>query len=93
MSSSMTVMFKTQVCGLRRALGESCGDRSYIVTVPGRGNNFVAPVSVAGGAAPEGAGPKQGSIFEDILDNMTQRRDFGNVLSLPALMRVLEPCA
>ena len=39
---------KTQVSGLRRALGEARAGRCYIVTVPGRGYNFVAPVSSCG---------------------------------------------
>jgi predicted ATPase/DNA-binding winged helix-turn-helix (wHTH) protein len=35
---------KIQVSALRRALGDGQGDHRYIVTVPGRGYNFVAPV-------------------------------------------------
>jgi predicted ATPase/DNA-binding winged helix-turn-helix (wHTH) protein len=35
---------KIQVSALRRALGDGQGGRRYIVTVPGRGYNFVAPV-------------------------------------------------
>jgi len=34
---------------LRRALGEKPGDNSYIVTLPGRGYQFVSPVTVIGG--------------------------------------------
>src|SRR4051794_7955688 len=37
---------KTQVSALRRALGDGQGGRRYVVTVPGRGYNFVAPVSL-----------------------------------------------
>jgi DNA-binding winged helix-turn-helix (wHTH) protein len=37
---------KTQVCTLRRALGDGQGGRRYVVTVTGRGYNFVAPVSL-----------------------------------------------
>src|SRR3954454_22800032 len=37
---------KVQVSALRRALGDGRGGRRYIVTVPGRGYNFVAPVSL-----------------------------------------------
>src|SRR5271156_4443346 len=33
---------------LRRALEEKPGDNSYIVTLPGRGYQFVSPVQVAG---------------------------------------------
>src|SRR5712692_10530153 len=35
---------KFQVSGLRRALGDGQGGHRYVVTVPGRGYNFVAPV-------------------------------------------------
>src|SRR6202158_650899 len=35
---------KIQVSALRRALGDGQGGRRYVVTVPGRGYNFVAPV-------------------------------------------------
>src|SRR5437899_6219468 len=37
---------KFQVSGLRRALGDGQGGHRYIVTLPGRGYNFVAPVSL-----------------------------------------------
>src|ERR1700721_2702330 len=37
---------KIQVSALRRALGDGQGDHRYVVTVPGRGYNFVAPVSL-----------------------------------------------
>src|SRR5579862_1622828 len=35
---------KIQVSALRRALGDGQGGNRYVVTVPGRGYNFVAPV-------------------------------------------------
>jgi DNA-binding winged helix-turn-helix (wHTH) protein len=35
-----------QVSALRRALGDGQGGHRYVVTVPGRGYNFVAPVSL-----------------------------------------------
>ena len=38
---------KLQVSALRRALGDGQGGARYIVTVPGRGYEFVAPVSQA----------------------------------------------
>jgi DNA-binding winged helix-turn-helix (wHTH) protein len=84
---------KNQVSLLRRASGGSIGGRCYIVTVHGRGYNFVAPVSPAGWPAPEMPGSKQASIFEDILDNMIQRHASDSVLPLPALIGVLAPCA
>ena len=37
---------KLQVSALRRALGDGQGGHRYVVTVPGRGYNFVAPVSL-----------------------------------------------
>src|SRR3989442_13089040 len=37
---------KIQVSALRRALADGQGGHRLIATVPGRGNNFVAPVSV-----------------------------------------------
>src|SRR6202162_3226581 len=37
---------KIQVSALRRALGDGQGGHRYVVTVPGRGYNFVAPVSL-----------------------------------------------
>ena len=48
---------KTQVSGLRRALGEARAGRRYIVTVPGRGYNFVAPVSSSEGPMLDGPDP------------------------------------
>jgi DNA-binding winged helix-turn-helix (wHTH) protein len=36
---------KIQVAALRRALGDGQGGRRYIATIPGRGYNFVSPVS------------------------------------------------
>ena len=35
---------KIQVSALRRALGDGQGGNRYVVTIPGRGYNFVAPV-------------------------------------------------
>jgi predicted ATPase/DNA-binding winged helix-turn-helix (wHTH) protein len=37
---------KIQISALRRALGDGQGDNRYVITVPGRGYNFVAPVRV-----------------------------------------------
>jgi DNA-binding winged helix-turn-helix (wHTH) protein len=48
---------KTQVSALRRILGGARAGRCYIVTVPGRGYNFVAPVSFAENLVLEGANP------------------------------------
>src|SRR3954454_5168122 len=35
---------KIQVSALRRALGDGQGNNRYVITIPGRGYNFVAPV-------------------------------------------------
>jgi len=35
---------KIQVSALRRALGDGQGGHRYVVTVPGRGYNFVTPI-------------------------------------------------
>src|SRR6266853_1316842 len=35
---------KIQISALRRALGDGQGGNRYVITVPGRGYNFVAPV-------------------------------------------------
>jgi DNA-binding winged helix-turn-helix (wHTH) protein len=45
---------KIQVSALRRAIGDGQGGHRYVVTVPGRGYNFVAPVSQE---EPPGASP------------------------------------
>jgi DNA-binding winged helix-turn-helix (wHTH) protein len=37
---------KIQVSALRRALGDGQGGHRYVLTVPGRGYNFVAPITV-----------------------------------------------
>ena len=50
---------KTQVSGLRRALGEAGAGRCYIVTIPGRGYNFVAPVNSSEGPLLDGPDPRQ----------------------------------
>ena len=47
---------KVQVAGLRRALGDSRGSDRYLVTVPGHGYRFVAPVTLIDESAPGPAG-------------------------------------
>src|SRR5689334_19847277 len=37
---------KIQVSALRRALGDGQGGQRYVITVPGRGYNFVGPISL-----------------------------------------------
>ena len=43
---------KVQVAGLRRALGDSRGSDRYLVTVPGHGYCFVAPVTLIDESVP-----------------------------------------
>ena len=82
---------KSQVSALRRALGESHTGRCYIVTIPGRGYNFVAPVSLAEGPVLDR--PDSGQACDhDYPYVEAERHEAGNVLSLPELIRVLEPC-
>ena len=38
---------KVQVAGLRRALGDRRGSNQYVVTIPGQGYRFVAPVTLS----------------------------------------------
>ena len=84
---------KTQISALRRVLGEArAGDRRYIVTVSGRGYNFVAPVSIAEGTVLDGPDPRQ-AREHDHLYGEAQRHEVAGLLSLPALTRVPEPCS
>jgi eukaryotic-like serine/threonine-protein kinase len=45
------------ILALRKALGESAGERRFILTVPGRGYKFVAPVRVLPRSAARAAAP------------------------------------
>jgi DNA-binding winged helix-turn-helix (wHTH) protein len=83
---------KTQVSALRRALGEARTGRCYIVTIPGRGYSFVAPVSIAEGPVLVGSNPRQ-AREHDHRCGEAQRQEAGYVLSLPGQNRVLEPCS
>jgi len=57
---------KTQVSGLRRALGDACSGRCHIVTIKGRGYSFVAPVSCAEGPALHGPERRQAGRHNDL---------------------------
>jgi DNA-binding winged helix-turn-helix (wHTH) protein len=74
---------KTQVSGLRRALGEDRTGRRYIVAVSGRGYHFVAPVSLVTGTIPD-ASPLMQDYSHDRRDGSTQRYDVPYV-SLPLM--------
>ena len=52
------------ISALRRALDEKPGDNSYIVTLPGRGYQFVSPVKVLG---------SQGLSPNPVLENAPRR--------------------
>src|SRR6266446_9742837 len=59
---------KIQVSALRRALGDGQGGHRYVLTVPGRGYNFVAPVGpekplLASPVAPAVRAPKHNLPF------------------------------
>jgi len=83
---------KTQMSTLRRALGEDGAARRYIITIPGRGYNFVVPVSCSVGPLPDGPN-RRPSCAPEHLYREELRHDVGHILSLPELMRALEPCA
>src|SRR6266478_5585270 len=54
---------KIQVSALRRALGDGQGGNRYVLTVPGRGYNFVAPVrreEISGAARRPAPGAERG---------------------------------
>jgi len=80
---------KVQVSMLRRALGEGRPGRRYIVAIPGRGYNFVAPVSLAEDPPPEPPEPisyRQHHLYDEV------RKDaVGSARSLPRLMRAAGP--
>ena len=82
---------KTQVSGVRRALGESRAGKCYIVAIPGRGYSFVAPVIYEGGSVSVGPDRKQASRC-GVIHGVVQQHGAGNFLSLPELNRALEPC-
>ena len=83
---------KTQVCALRRSLDEAGAGEGYIVTIPGRGYNFVAPVIFAEGSPPD----RPDRWRPDALDHpygAAQPHGTPPSMSLPELIHALEPCA
>ena len=48
------------ILAIRKALGESAGSNRFIMTVPGRGYRFVAPVILQRRESPEAAAPEPG---------------------------------
>ena len=82
---------KTQVCGLRRSLDEAGAGGGYIVTIPGRGYNFVARVNFAEGTLPDKPDPWRADA-PDHSYGEAQPHGTAPMMSLPELFRVLEPC-
>lgn len=76
---------KVQVSMLRRALGEGRPGRRYIVAIPGRGYNFVAPVSLAQDPPPER--PEPISYRHHHQYDEVRKDKGGSVRSLPRPMR------
>ena len=82
------------ISALRRALEEKPGDNSYIVTVPGRGYQFVAPVqtvasesgTILPGLVPGSVGAAGGLLFEKqtIQTSVITTNEENEQLSLPA---------
>ena len=62
---------KIQVSALRRALGDGQGGRRFVATIPGRGYNFVAPISVV--EPPQAATPAATRMQERTICLMRQR--------------------
>ena len=70
---------KTHVSALRRALGDD--GTKYIVTVPGRGYSFIAPVFTSD----LGASPRQGTPTVEGITAPDVRRDAGNSIKIGIL--------
>jgi DNA-binding winged helix-turn-helix (wHTH) protein len=79
---------KTQIHALRRALGGTSDGGCYIVTVHGRGYNFVAPVSVVAGPALDGPDPRQARGHDHLCGDAQQLKALP-MLALAELTRVL----
>lgn len=79
------------IAAVRRALGETPGDHRFIITIPGRGYRFVAPVrrvfkeSEAGSSASRST---RVSLKTDTTDNPSSVRDFSWIRSamLPQIL-------
>jgi predicted ATPase/DNA-binding winged helix-turn-helix (wHTH) protein len=65
---------KVQVAALRRALGDGRGGNRYLVTIPGRGYRFVAPVTLTE-AAPLPARTKRGHNLPVRVTSLVDRVD------------------
>src|ERR1700746_1469815 len=65
---------KIQVSALRRALGDGQSSHRYVVTVPGRGYNFVAPVRLEEPPRALLPPPRCASILLTALETVTLER-------------------
>src|SRR5580698_7807201 len=90
------------ISALRRALAEKPGENSYIVTLPGRGYQFVAPVRVVAqeseNTVSEGStanrSSSSGLIFakhtiQTSLTTNEEKEQFGSVISRSRLLAIL----
>jgi len=83
---------KTQVSVLRRVLGETRSGWCYIVTIPGRGYNFVARVRAAEGPTPDW--PEHGQTSShDHANRENDPYEATHMATVPELAQVLGPCA
>ena len=82
---------KTQVSGVRRALGETRAGKCYIVAIPGRGYSFVAPVTYMGRSVSADPDRRQMGRY-DVVHDVVQQHDAEKFPSLPELNRALEAC-
>jgi TolB-like protein/DNA-binding winged helix-turn-helix (wHTH) protein/Tfp pilus assembly protein PilF len=79
-----------QISTLRKALGERVGEHRFIVTVPGRGYSFIAPVREnAGGETSEIVLQEftQSSITIDVCDDAKENKSLNKSFKFSALYR------
>jgi eukaryotic-like serine/threonine-protein kinase len=80
------------ISALRRALDEKPGDNNYVVTLPGRGYQFVSPVqpfvpegpNTVADAPPEAAHGSRGLLFQERTIRTSVTTEENEPLSLPA---------
>ncbi len=63
---------KIQMSSLRRALGDGQGGKRYVITVPGRGYNFVAPVRREKTLRPAWAQPVPPAVLKNLPFSVTR---------------------
>lgn len=70
---------KVNIAALRRALPQQDSELPYIVTVPGRGYRFAAPVRLENGAARTAAAPSNGKRLPDAPHLVGRDRDIAGL--------------